>query len=572
MRVKRRLTNRILPWPLVAAGVVFAIFTVSVTTTLAVSIQYNYQHLTRTLRVLSSIDQMQSSLGEENSALRVFAWNRDAGFLQDLRAAHQVFSDAAQELMRAVSDDSQLSKAAQRAIAAGTGWHEQFAAEAVNNGTLSKGFNPLASEEAFSQFRQLCQEVRTGAETRVREEQAVWWRRVWWTFAGFATAISLLGAGLAWSVAREIRARHRTEQVLRQTYRNLEHAQRVAGIGSWTWDILSNRHTWSDETLRIYGLSEKEFTGTDDAFFRLVHPDDQGHIRDLVRRLQQHGRGEGEFRIVRPDGAERILWWRAEVASDSAGLPTCVVGTVQDITDRKRTEDLLVKSEKLATVGELAVSIAHEIRNPLTTLKGFLQLLPNTPAEAHGQYVSIMLDELSRIEVTLNELLLLARPQKAEYAPVDVAGVIRRAIALLEPLAIHQGVRVITHLTPATPPVWGLAHRMEQALVNVFKNGIEAMPDGGRLAIRLWTSGGHVWVSCTDEGVGMPKERVSKLGEPVYSTKEKGTGLGLVVTYKIVEMHRGRIHVDSTPGHGTTVTICFPESPPPDGQPVPPSQ
>jgi PAS domain S-box-containing protein len=572
MRLKQRLTNRILPRPLMAAGVVFAVFTVSVTTALAVSIRYNYQHITQTLRVLSSVDQMQSSLGQENSALRVFAWNRDPASLQNLRAAHAVFSDAAQALMQAVPADSPLSTAAQRAIAAGTGWHERFAAEAANHGTLPRDFNPLASEGSFSEFRKLCQTVRTEAEARVQEEQAVWWRRVWWTFAGFAAAISLLGAGLALSVAREVRARRRTEQVLRQTYRNLELAQRVAGIGSWTWDIRSNRHTWSNETLRIYGLSEQQFTGTDDAFLGLVHPDDQGRIREMLQQLRQHGRGEGEFRIVRPDGVERMVWWRAEVAADAAGLPACVVGTVQDITDRKRTEELLVKSEKLATVGELAVSIAHEIRNPLTTLKGFLQLLPGTPVEAHGQYVTIMLDELTRIEIILHELLLLARPQKTEYAPVDVAGVVRQAIALLEPQAVHQGVRVMTHLSPATPPVWGLPYRMEQALVNVFKNGIEAMPDGGRLAIRLWASGGHVWVSCTDEGVGMPKERISKLGEPVYSIKEKGTGLGLVVTYKIVEMHRGRIHVDSTPGRGTTVTIGFPAGPRPDGQPAPPSR
>ncbi|MCL6517824.1 ATP-binding protein [Alicyclobacillus sp.] len=547
-----------MPWPLAAAAGVFACFTVLVTAVLTAAMASNYRQIQETVRVLTNLDRTQTALGEEHGALGVYAWSGDATALAQLRQAHRTFTLASGALMDAARVDPVISASAARVVQEGQAWHQRFAAIAADTGARPNPAHDVDSEQAFAAFRSACQSVRAEVESKLQSQQEQWWHRVWWTFIGFAIAVCGLGAGLAFSILRELRIRDGVEDVLRRTYRNMAQAQRVAGIGSWTWDLEHNRHTWSDETLRIYGLSPQAFSGTDEAFLERVHPEDRDRVRDLMRTLRRRGRGDGEIRVIRPDGAERTLWWRAEVVSDSAGLPTHVVGTVQDITDRKRTEDLLLKSEKLATIGELAVSIAHEIRNPLTALKGFLQLLPNTPPAAHEQYVGIMLDELTRIEGILNELLLLARPQESEYGPVAMADVIRRSLALLEAQALSRAVRVFTHLAPDLPAVWGHAYRIEQALLNVFKNGMEAMPNGGRLTIRGWARSGHVWVACTDEGVGMERDRIAKLGEPLYSTKEKGTGLGLVVTYKVVEMHRGHIEIDSTPGRGTTVTIGFP--------------
>jgi PAS domain S-box-containing protein len=238
------------------------------------------------------------------------------------------------------------------------------------------------------------------------------------------------------------------------------------------------------------------------------------------------------------------------------GEITHFLKTSEDIMEQKHTLELLHKSEMLSAVGQLAAGVAHEIRNPLTALKGFTKLLEPVTEKKH--YIEIMSSELERIEMIINELLILAKPQKLHYEKQDVLHILKDVIMLLEPQALLNNVDILTQFTTFVPIVNCIPNQLKQAFVNIFKNAIEAMPRGGDLIIKVnLLEKKRIIVSFIDQGVGIPQHKIPKLGDPFYSTKENGTGLGLMVSYKIIENHKGKINIKSVLGKGTTVEIIF---------------
>ncbi|WP_309120582.1 PAS domain S-box protein [Paenibacillus sp.] len=230
---------------------------------------------------------------------------------------------------------------------------------------------------------------------------------------------------------------------------------------------------------------------------------------------------------------------------------------VRDVTERKKTEALLQQSEKLSAAGQLAAGIAHEIRNPLTSLKGFLHLM-QTGAAQKPHYFRIMNDELSRVETILGELLILAKPHSFVMATRDTTALLRSVGSLLETQANLRGIELSLDL-PAEPlHVYGDDNQLKQVFINLVKNGIEAMPDGGLFVIRARAEGDRAIIRFVDEGSGIPEEKLPFIGRPFFTTKEYGTGLGLSVSYKIIEAHRGTVSVTSIVNEGTSFTIALP--------------
>ncbi|MGY4761474.1 PAS domain S-box protein [Paenibacillus caseinilyticus] len=231
---------------------------------------------------------------------------------------------------------------------------------------------------------------------------------------------------------------------------------------------------------------------------------------------------------------------------------------LKDVTEQRETEKLLLKSEKLHIAGQLAAAVAHEIRNPLTALKGFLKLLKaSNENRERGYMFAILQEEMERIESITNELLVLAKPQSASHVRLDLAAVLRSVITLVNPQAIMQNVQILTKYG-SVPPVRGEGNQLKQVFVNILKNAIEVMPEGGEVTIGVETAGREVQVRIRDQGRGITDEQISRLGEPFYSTKEKGTGLGLMVSKKIIEAHGGRLEVTSRLDVGTTVCVILP--------------
>ncbi|MEJ9210944.1 ATP-binding protein [Bacillus smithii] len=231
---------------------------------------------------------------------------------------------------------------------------------------------------------------------------------------------------------------------------------------------------------------------------------------------------------------------------------------LKDITNKKETEKMLQKAEKLTIVGQLAAGIAHEIRNPLTAIKGFTQLLSNM---GHRDYTDVILTELDRIDKIVSDLLVLAKPQISHLEEINLVELIDRVVTLLRTQAIMYNIDIISDIRlKDCPVIEAEADQIKQVLINLIKNAIEAMPEGGTVTIEAEVdhSEDHVVIRVIDEGIGIPRELISRLGEPFFSTKEKGTGLGLMICQRIIKNHKGSLEIDSEVNKGTTFTIRLP--------------
>ncbi|TWI57932.1 ATP-binding protein [Halalkalibacter nanhaiisediminis] len=229
----------------------------------------------------------------------------------------------------------------------------------------------------------------------------------------------------------------------------------------------------------------------------------------------------------------------------------------EQIRMEKATQDQLIRSEKLSIAGQLAAGIAHEIRNPITTIKGFLQLLEVN--EKNVKYINILEGEVNKIEQISNEFLILSKPHLENRKDQNIVELIEGVTVLLQPQAVNKNIGIQTTYESQNIIVNCDDMKIKQVLINLIKNAIEAM-ENGYITIKLKETSHHVIIYITDEGHGIPKERLTELGKPFFTTKEKGTGLGLLVCYKIIEDHHGTIVVESEEGKGTTFTISLPKT------------
>ncbi|WP_317969613.1 ATP-binding protein [Paenibacillus sp. CCS19] len=238
---------------------------------------------------------------------------------------------------------------------------------------------------------------------------------------------------------------------------------------------------------------------------------------------------------------------------------------IRDISERKKNEELLINSEKLYVAGQLAAGIAHEIRNPLTSLKGFLQLISSGRGNGKN-YFDIMKSELTRIESIVSEMLMLSKPQVYELTHQDTRRVMYDVVTLLEAQAALHNTQI--SVDAGKEPLWifGVENQIKQVFINILKNAIEAMVDGGTISIMCKRVEDSVMIRIADQGPGIPQEQLSKMGQPFYTTKDKGTGLGLMVTYKIIDNHQGKVTAHSEVGEGTIFTIMLPYAAPPSGR------
>ncbi|KKI93933.1 sporulation kinase [Bacillus sp. SA1-12] len=231
----------------------------------------------------------------------------------------------------------------------------------------------------------------------------------------------------------------------------------------------------------------------------------------------------------------------------------------RDVTEKRELEEQLRKSDTLNVVGELAAGIAHEIRNPMTALKGFIQLLEGSVKDDFSMYFNVITSELSRIESIITEFLILARPQAIKYLKKDIGIIMKETIDLLNAQAILVNVQMKLIVDPDLPLIYCEPNQLKQVFINILKNAIEVMPMGGQIdATIIRKDNEHVIVSITDRGSGISEDKIKRLGQPFYTTKERGTGLGLMVSYKIIEEHRGSVDVESEEGKGTTFHITLP--------------
>lgn len=227
---------------------------------------------------------------------------------------------------------------------------------------------------------------------------------------------------------------------------------------------------------------------------------------------------------------------------------------VTDLRPVKKAEEAIRRADKLSTVGELAAGVAHEIRNPLTSLKGFLKLLRSHDPTT-TRYVSVMEGEMERLDFVSGQLLVLAKPQTENRKLTDLVAIVRDVVEVIRTQAILSNVELMTSLGEESLHVLANENQIKQVLINVIKNGIEATPQTGAIFIGVKRRADEVVVSVRDTGTGIPRDILDRLGEPFYTTKANGTGLGLMISHRIIENHGGRIQYESHENVGTTVWI-----------------
>ncbi len=262
--------------------------------------------------------------------------------------------------------------------------------------------------------------------------------------------------------------------------------------------------------------------------------------------------------MIKKDGSCLVLEIAASfISHTNPGIPEGIICFIKDISvDQNEAENILIESEKLKVAGQLAAGIAHEIKNPLTSIKGFIQLM-KAEEIPNKKYLEIMEDEIHRLDIISNELLVLAKPHKHEVNKHDLIKIVQEVIYLLEGEAVKKSIQIKSVIEEQKMLILCDIHKVKQVLVNILKNAIEAM-DQGVITIHMSKNRNNALVSVIDEGCGIPDEYLDHLGTPFFSTKATGNGLGLMICQKIISEHGGNISVQSTQMQGTTFTITIP--------------
>ena len=288
------------------------------------------------------------------------------------------------------------------------------------------------------------------------------------------------------------------------------------------------------------------------------------HSKEFFKQLWQTiARGDvwkGEICNRAKDG--HLYWVDTTIVPflNESGKPYQYLAIRNDITERKKTEGILHRQDKLATVGQLAAGVAHEIRNPLTSMRGYTEFLQMDETNKERlEYFGIILDEIDRVNNIVEDFMMLAKPNAFRLEEKNILLIIKNVISLFELEANKKNIQIKLEYSSDLLVVDCDENRLKQVFINFVKNGIEAMPQGGELTIQVKLAENqriHIYIN--DTGVGIPEEKLKNIGEPFYTTKKNGNGLGLMVTFHIIESHGGKVTVKSELNRGTSFLIDLP--------------
>ncbi|MDU4961700.1 MAG: two-component system sensor histidine kinase AtoS [Sporomusaceae bacterium] len=245
---------------------------------------------------------------------------------------------------------------------------------------------------------------------------------------------------------------------------------------------------------------------------------------------------------------------------DSDGRIIGAVLVFKDFTEKRRLQEQLRRADKLASLGEMMAGVAHEIRNPLTAIKGFVQYLQAAASDAERQqYMPVIVKEVDRVNRTIDELLYFARPNSADYQPVDLNDLIEKTLFLVRNKPTKERVAFAFHPVAGLPRVEADADQIRQVLLNLMLNAVQSIRGRGEISVRTWQEESEaVMLEIRDTGEGIAEADLNKIFDPFFTTKPAGTGLGLAVAQRIVTTHRGRLSIVSELGKGTAISLRLP--------------
>jgi len=282
------------------------------------------------------------------------------------------------------------------------------------------------------------------------------------------------------------------------------------------------------------------------------------HKEAVAEQLEQRLQGKigsHEHRFLCKDGSELLVELKGSPILEDDKITGGLV-LADDITQQRQMERDMARLGQLHLVGEMAASIAHEIRNPMTTVLGFLQIMSQKEEfRDHSEYFDLMIEELNRANLIISEFLSLAGNKMVDLRCHNLNTVIQALAPLLMADALNGDKNIKFELSKL-PDLLLDENEIRQLILNLVRNGLEAMEEGGSVTVKSWREDDKVMFAVQDEGSGIPEEIIDKLGTPFLSTKVNGTGLGLAVCYSIAARHQAHLEVASSP-QGSTFTVVF---------------
>lgn len=319
-----------------------------------------------------------------------------------------------------------------------------------------------------------------------------------------------------------------------------------------------------DGTILYASPSHKTVLGNPPEFyegksiFDRVHPDDiSDSQKQFLHMISTQKPSQFEFRMTDADGEWVYMESKKTPVLGENGEIERIIVVARDISERKKTEKFIQKTEKLAVAGQLAAGVAHEIRTPLTALKGFLQLMQdelNNPG-----YTDIMLSEISNVEKVVNEFLAFVKPQISKVTSTDLNILLDDVMTLVSTQAALKNTQIVKKTDAELPALHCDEHQIKRVFIHILQNAVEATLNGGVIKIQTMKHGSdRIKFRFIDQGYGISEERMKSIGEPFYGLREKGTGIGLMISHKIIEEHGGTIHLEIIVNQGTIVEVILP--------------
>ena len=371
------------------------------------------------------------------------------------------------------------------------------------------------------------------------------------------------------------------EDKLRRSEAFLAEAQKLSHTGSFGWNVSTDEHFWSEETFRIFQYDTSTKITLQMVLDR-IHPEDVPAMKQIVDRAAQDRKDwEHEYRLLFPDGSVKHVHVVAHATGSKSGNPE-FVGAVMDVTAARRAEEALRRGQaelahvsRVTTLGEFTASIAHEVNQPLTAVtnnaNACLGLLADS--DSHLQEVREALAEIvedaNRASAVIARVRRLARKAPPDKTLLDMKNVVAGVLALARYEIATRRVTMVTEFSESLPPVLGDRVQLQQVLLNLIVNGMDAMDKVEESKRVLNISGRHelqdgmptCLLSVQDAGVGLKPNEMDKLFDAFYTTKAQGMGVGLAVSRSIIEAHGGRLWAESNRGAGATFLFSLPAAP-----------
>ena len=308
------------------------------------------------------------------------------------------------------------------------------------------------------------------------------------------------------------------------------------------------------EAERVLGISAKEYIGK--PWQALFEEENWQPVLDLLERQTPFYDVEVSLDVVKRTHL-RISMTLVRRHEGAHGM----VVFLRDMGEVKSLQGEVRRSERLAALGRLVAGMAHEIRNPLNSIRGFSQHLQSRfePGTSEGKALEVIVKEVDRLNRVITDLLDFSRPRDPVLEALDVNDIVQSVMELVGREAANQGVTVVQELNKAGASILGNLDGLKQLLLNLVLNALQAMPEGGILTLQTTRFGQRTELSLSDTGPGIPEEEQERIFEPFFTTRETGTGLGLAIVHRIVLDHGAEIRVESQPGSGTRFVIRFPE-------------